>query len=143
MSLAANPLRPPRRRAKGFMLIPLVDVIFLLLTFFMLASSIDPFSLLTLDDYRGRAQGALTRAPAKPQPAPDLIISVGRGIVQANGAPVPLGGFAGAAAALRKQGLNRVLVFTRPEATVQDIVSVIDALKKASFPAVVIRSGSG
>ena len=143
MSLAANPLRPTRRRTKGFMLIPLVDVIFLLLTFFMLASSIDPFSLLTLDDYRSRAQGAAARAPGKPQPAPDLIVSVGRGIVQANGAPVPLDGFAGAAAALRRQGLNRVLVFTRPEATVQDIVSVIDALKKASFPAVVIRGGNG
>lgn len=122
------------------MLIPLVDVIFLLLTFFMLASRIDPFSLLTLDEYQNRAAGQASAAPAQ---TPDLILAVSRGSVQANGETVALGDFPARSAALHGDGLETVVVFTRPSATVQDIVSVLDALKKASFRAVVIRGQGG
>jgi biopolymer transport protein ExbD len=133
--------RPRRKRPPGLMLIPLVDVIFLLLTFFILASRIDPFSLLTLDEYRIRSegQGAADGAP----PLPDLIVAVSRASVQANGETVPLAAFAARSAALRKAGLETVTLFTRPSATVQDITTVLDALKKASFRSVVIRGGAG
>lgn len=139
--MASALLSRPQRRAPGLMLIPLVDVIFLLLTFFMLASRIDPFSLLTLDEYQSRAAGQ--PAGGTPAQTPDLILAVSRGSVQANGETVPLEGFVARAAALHGEGLETVVVFTRPSATVQDIVSVLDALKKASFRAVVIRGQGG
>lgn len=139
--MASALLARPRRKTAGLMLIPLVDVIFLLLTFFMLASRIDPFSLLTLDEYQNRA-GTQTNAGA-PAQTPDLILAVSRGSVQANGETVPLEGFAARSAALHGAGMETVVVFTRPSATVQDIVSVLDALKKASFRAVVIRGQGG
>lgn len=141
--MAAGLLGRPRRRIGGLLLIPLVDVIFLLLTFFMLASSIDPFSLLTLDEYQSRRDGKGPSAAPAPQPAPDLVLAVAHGGVLANGEPVALGDFPARAAALRGQGLETVVVFTRPDATVQDIVSVLDALKKAAFRSVIIRSPGG
>ena len=57
---------------------PLVDVIFLLLTFFMLSSKLAPYSALTLGDYhREGAVSTATDAPAQPQP--DVILDpVGR-----------------------------------------------------------------
>ena len=72
------------------MLVPLIDVIFLLLTFFMLSSSIDPYSSLMLGEY-----GQQSKAPAEPTrpfARPDLILrqapspqSVFRGLVRPNG----------------------------------------------------------
>ena len=139
--MASALLARPRRRTRGLLLIPLVDVIFLLLTFFMLASRIDPFSLMTLDEYQSRSGGQPGPGPAAQ--TPDLILAVSRGSVQANGETVPLAAFPARSAALHGQGLKTVVVFTRPAATVQDIVSVLDALKKASFRAVVIRGQGG
>lgn len=137
--MATTQLRRPRKKTAGLMLIPLVDVIFLLLTFFMLASRIDPFSLLTLDEYQSRAADQ-PAGIAPPQARPDLVLSVSRGVVRANGEPVALADFAARSVALRERGLETVIVFTRADASVQDIVSVLDALKKASFRSVVIRS---
>ena len=45
-------LRRDSKKGMRFMLMPLVDVIFLLLTFFMLSSKLAPYSALTLGDYR-------------------------------------------------------------------------------------------
>lgn len=137
--MAQTMLRRPRKKTAGLMLIPLVDVIFLLLTFFMLASRIDPFSLLTLDEYESRAGGQPAGSAAQ-QVQPDLVLSVSRGVVRANGEPVALKDFAVRSRALHGGGLETVVVYTRADATVQDIVSVLDALKKASFRSVVIRS---
>ncbi len=41
--MATSLLRTPRKQTARFMLVPLIDVIFLLLTFFMLSSSIEPY----------------------------------------------------------------------------------------------------
>lgn len=143
--MSINRLRSRRKQTTGFMLIPLIDVIFLLLTFFMLSSSIDPYSSLTLGEYRQQSEGDGGQAvgAAAPEQAPDLVLSVSRGQVQANGQRLGLEGFGDAAAALRRNGAETVVVFTRASATVQDVVTVLDALKKAAFRSVTIRTRPG
>lgn len=139
MSIAS--LRGQRKQTARFMLVPLIDVIFLLLTFFMLSSSIDPYSSLMLGEY-----GQQSKAPAEPTrpfARPDLILSVSRGSVQSNGRTVALAEIAPALADMRLAGAQSVIVFTRTSATVQDIVTVLDALKKASFTSVTIRKQAG
>ena len=50
-------LRRSSKKGMRFMLMPLVDVIFLLLTFFMLSSKLAPYSALTLGDYHREGCG--------------------------------------------------------------------------------------
>jgi biopolymer transport protein ExbD len=136
-------LRRPRKKGMRFMLMPLVDVIFLLLTFFMLSSNLAAYSALTLGEYRREDPAA---APAQPAPAPagpDLVLTVSAGEVRANGAPLPLAGFAAEAARLKEGGASKVVVFVRPSATAQDIVSVLEALKRAEFATVSVRTRQG
>jgi biopolymer transport protein ExbD len=138
--MSRNRLRAPRRQTVRFMLIPLIDVIFLLLTFFMLSSSIDPYSSLMLGDYRQQSEYSVQGATPAPEIRPDLVLAVSRGQVQANGEMLGLDGFGDAAAMLRQQGAETVIVFTRASATVQDVVTVLGALKKAAFKSVTIRN---
>lgn len=127
-----------RRKLMRFMLMPLVDVIFLLLTFFLLSSSIAPFSSIMLD--RDREPPAMAGAAPGEDTGPDLILSVGHGRVQANGRTIDLGGLPEHLARLRQNGFETVMLFTRGSATVQDLVSVLDAVKKAQFRSVMIRT---
>jgi biopolymer transport protein ExbD len=138
--MARDRLRSPRRQTKRFMLIPLIDVIFLLLTFFMLSSSIDPYSSLMLGEYRQQSEYGEQEAAPEPEIRPDLVLAVSRGRVLANGEMLGVDGFGDAAARLRQQGAETVIVFTRASATVQDVVTVLDALKKAAFKSVTIRN---
>jgi biopolymer transport protein ExbD len=143
--MSRNRLRVPRKQTARFMLIPLIDVIFLLLTFFMLSSSIEPYSSLTLGEYRQQDEQGGEREAGTPasETRPDLVLAVSRGQVQANGEMLALEGFNDAVASLRREGAETVIVFTRASATVQDVVTVLDALKKAAFKSVTIRTRSG
>jgi biopolymer transport protein ExbD len=141
--MAAFQLRGPRRKGMRFMLMPLVDVIFLLLTFFMLSSNLAAYSALTLGDYRREAQAAAGSQPAPAAAQPDLVLTVSAGEVRANGTPVPLTGFAAEAARLKGSGARSVVVFVRPSATAQDIVSVLEGLKRAEFATVSVRTRQG
>ena len=139
--MRAFQLRRPRKKGKNFMLMPLVDVIFLLLTFFMLSSSLAAYSALTLGDY---AREAAAPAGAEQPPAAaartDLVLTVSAGEVRANGAALPLAAFAAEAERLKAGGANSVVVFVRSSATAQDIVSVLEALKRAAFATVSVHT---
>ncbi len=141
--MQGNRLRTRQRQTAGFMLVPLIDVIFLLLTFFMLSSSIDPYSSLSLGEYRRQDEGGAEQGAGASAASPDLVVAISHGQVQTNGKMVALDRFGDAAAALRGEGLETVIVFTRASATVQDVVTVLDALKKAAFGSVIIRTGAG
>jgi biopolymer transport protein ExbD len=123
-----------------FMLMPLVDVIFLLLTFFMLASNLAPYSALVLGDYH-RESGRPGTAEARASDAqPDVILTVSAGEVRANGAALPIADFREEAARLKEGGAESVVVFVRPSATAQDIVGVLEALKRSAFASVSVRT---
>ena len=134
------------RKKKGmtFMLIPLVDVIFLLLTFFMLSSNLAPYSALILGSYQREGGASASPATAKPEEAqPDVILVVSAGAVRANGTTLPLEDFLDEAERLKESGAERVVVFVRPSATAQDIVSVLEALKRTAFASVTVRTRQG
>lgn len=125
-----------------FMLIPLVDVIFLLLTFFMLSSRLAPYSALTLAGFRS-PDPAVAAAQPPSAAQPDVILTVSAGEVRANGATMPLPAFQAEADRLKADGANSVVVFVRASATTQDIVSVLEALKRSAFASVNVRTKQG
>ena len=100
-------LRRASKKGMRFMLMPLVDVIFLLLTFFMLSSKLAPYSALMLGDYRREGAVSTATDAAAPQAQPDVILTLSAGEVRANGTTLPLarfpsGGRAAEAGAARK-----------------------------------------
>ena len=133
-------LRHGTKKGMKFMLMPLVDVIFLLLTFFMLASNLAPYSALLLGDYRSEGGSPATADAQPPEAQPDVVLTVSAGEVRANGAALPLADFLQEAKRLKEGGAERVVVFVRPSATTQDIVSVLETLKRTAFASVSVRT---
>jgi biopolymer transport protein ExbD len=133
-------LKLPRRKGMHFMLIPLVDVIFLLITFFMLSSNLAAYSALSLGDYRREGEASAPPAEAAAAAQPDLLVTVSSGEVRANGTLMPMAAFADEAARLKQAGAVNAVVFVRPSATTQDIVTVLEVLKRTAFATVSVRT---
>jgi biopolymer transport protein ExbD len=133
-------LNLPRRKGMHFMLIPLVDVIFLLITFFMLSSNLAAYSALSLGEYRREGEASTPLAEAAATAQPDLLLTVSSGEVRANGTLMPLAAFADEAARLKQAGADNAVVFVRPSATTQDIVTVLEVLKRTAFATVSVRT---
>jgi biopolymer transport protein ExbD len=131
MSLLSR--RPPRRRIQ-FLLIPLVDVMFLLLIFFMLSSQTAPYSLLEImaAGTPGREQ-PLPQTTTPVQSAPELLVSVARGYARFNGTRVEMADLQSAIEQFKAAGFSRAVVMTGQAATVQDVVSVLEALERNTF----------
>jgi biopolymer transport protein ExbD len=132
-------LTTSRKKSMKFMLMPLVDVIFLLLTFFMLSSNLSPFSSLMLGELRREAEGGAA-APGPAEARPDLIVTVLHGEVRANGRALVPTALPAEAERLRGEGAESAVVFVRPSATAQDVVTVLEALKHAAFAHVSVRT---
>ncbi|SIN84712.1 ExbD/TolR family protein [Vannielia litorea] len=117
-------------RKAPFALTPLADVMFQLLIFFMLSTSLAPYSLITL---------GTPAAPAGKSAAPDsapgggassiVIWHVGRGELRAGSAVLPLDALPQLIPALKERGLEEILLFTTPVATTQDVATVIEAIR--------------
>lgn len=123
---------PRGDRRAPFALTPLADVMFQLLIFFMLSTSLAPYSLITL---------AAPAAPSGQSPAPEtapgggtgsiVIWHVGRGELRAGSATIPIAALGQVIPALKEKGLEEILLFTTPPATTQDVASVIEAIRIA------------
>lgn len=125
----------------------LVDVIFLLLIFFMLTSQIAPFSLISLT--QSKVENDVHLATTLPDVSPDeatgpgALIIVVRGGILLNGQQIPLRDVDKALKLLRENGVDIAIISPRSGATVQDLVSVLEAVKSASFKSVSIRYSGG
>lgn len=128
-----------RRRRVSFMLTPLIDVIFLLLIFFMLSSQVAPYSLLPLG---GVASGDDAPSPAPPEPADPavlpLVVRVARGQVNVGGETMAIYELRQAAGRFRREGRDAYLVIPSGNANVQDVVSALEALNAASVASVTL-----
>jgi biopolymer transport protein ExbD len=133
----SNPLRLPRRRRFVFMLTPLVDVMFLLLIFFMLSSQTAPYSLLQI--LAAASPNAPVGTPAPPPAAVaapgrgDLVVSIGRGFVRFNGERVELSDVKAALERFKAAGFASAVVLPARTSTVQDVVSVLEAFQATAF----------
>jgi biopolymer transport protein ExbD len=128
--------RPARRQRPSFVLTSLIDIIFLLVIFFMVTSQITPFSLLTLTPSNSQQRDSPTTSAAPP-PVSLRILS---GRVTIGGKSVPMSGVGEALTKLRSQGITTILLTPSSAATVQDVVTVLEAAKDAAIPNVTVIS---
>ena len=118
----------PRRRRRPD-LTPMIDVVFLLLVFFMLASRFASETSLPLEAARGGAGGWT---------GPMRLVEIGpAGALSLNGAAIAPEALAAALAPLTAAPSDPVILRGR-DAALQDLVSVMDRLRDAGFTALVL-----
>jgi len=144
-----RPLTDPdaRPRRYAFALTPLADAMFQLLIFFMLSSSLSPYSLIPLSG--GPAwQSDLTGEASSAIPAPDvgaqvLVWHLARGTLRAGAQTISLDDLPGLMPELLASGVAQVLLFPSRAATVQDIATTLEVLGSNGIDKVQLVSGAG
>ena len=122
---------PVRRRRLPIRLTPLIDVVFILLLFFMLASNLQREQALRLQLPASEAASALSDEEAL------LIRLEADGRLRLNGAPVSAADLPGTVGrALGRDPDRAVLLAPAPEASLQQLVSVLDQLASGGIPGV-------
>lgn len=131
-------LAGPARARRGFSLTPLADIMFQLLIFFMLSSSLAPYALLPLSP-PASATGTAPEAPDRPAPQADtalpaqVIWHLERGALRAGTERIPLASLPAALAALREDGIDDIVVFVTAEARAQDIADLLEPVRRAGL----------
>ena len=140
----AHPVLQPRASGRyKFALTPLADAMFQLLIFFMLTSSLTPYSLLTI---RSGAEPGDVAADPNAAPTPDPVTigenariwEVESGQIMINDAPYLPATYAALAAAVSADPSAEVILVMRSSAQVQDLTQVLEALTSADVTAVKI-----
>lgn len=151
MSILISSL-PVRKRRYKFALTPLADAMFQLLIFFMLSSSLTPYSLLTLQSAPSETEGEAlpedtTALTADPDAAPDAPlagaeVTVWRllaGHVAVDGQEFATDQLSDLAQALGQQDAQGQLVLAiTATARVQDVATALSALEGAQIAGVQI-----
>ncbi|WP_121632448.1 ExbD/TolR family protein [Tropicibacter alexandrii] len=140
-------LLPERPRRYRFAMTPLADAMFQLLIFFMLSSSLTPYSMITLQTAEAPPEPGNAGAPAPAAPAPDTgetaIWALENGRVLVGGQSFDFDALDGLAAALGASGVPQdVLLLVRDSAQVQDVTTVLERLRAANVGAVRVAQGA-
>ena len=141
---------PQRKPTYRFALTPLADAMFQLLIFFMLSSSLTPYSLLTLQSgpaQPGDATAAGSETTAEPSaqttPGDTALWTVEAGGIVVGGQAFDFATLPSLAAALGTASAPaNVILIVRPTAQVQDITSVLEALQAAEVGSVQVTAGA-
>lgn len=146
MSMIRSLPQSNRARRYGFSFTPLADAMFQLLVFFMLTSSLAPYSLMTLTPGSSGNIAAAGDAPETSEQNTDeetlAVWTVDRGALRAGGQEVKLADIHSLVDPLMETGLDRVVLLTGRSATVQDMAAVLEALTLARVPTVQVVAGS-
>lgn len=139
---------PTRPRSYRFALTPLADAMFQLLIFFMLSTSLTPYSLLTLktaadapsEESDGTEAGTGDApAPASPSTGRVSFWQVQNGTVRIDDVDYEMGQLGPFAEALGEQDdPGQIVILVGTEARVQDVASTLEALRGANIDAVQI-----
>jgi biopolymer transport protein ExbD len=137
-------LGEPGERRRNPTLLPLVDVIFLLLIFFMFSSNLSPFALLQLTRDRTGTAGAPEAAAAVPATLSardvDVMLLVGAaGAIRVNGEEVAGDVLRPFLTELHRRGAENLVIVPTAGATVQDLVSALEAARRSGIAFVAIR----
>lgn len=142
---------PERPRRYKFVLTPLADAMFQLLIFFMLTSSLAPYSLITLktapeevteEDATANAGGNDPTQPAPANPPSDVTLwTVKNGTVTSAGIDYNIDQLSALAEALGEGSPGNVVLLVTGDARVQDVASALEALEGANVGAVQISRG--
>ncbi|TDK45064.1 ExbD/TolR family protein [Antarcticimicrobium luteum] len=122
-----SPLAPIRKRRRPS-LTPMIDVVFLLLVFFMLASRFGVDQVMPLSLAGG---GAVYSGPPR-------LVEIGAQDLRLNGRPLAPEALAAALAPLMGAPGDTIVLRGTGEAALQDIVSVADRLRAAGYTALVL-----
>lgn len=137
MTIAADRVTSTRRRRVGLVMTPLVDVIFLLLIFFMLSSQLSPISLIPLG---GGVRPAATVSQNATPARIDLFVSVAAdNRIRINGLPVSLEALPATLADFRRSGIRSLVIAPTRTASIQDVVTVFELARTGGFDSVAIR----
>jgi biopolymer transport protein ExbD len=128
----------PQPIRKPIPLTPLVDIVFLLLMFFMLSSTFTKFG--TLDSNAAGASASNNNVPvAGKQQFPGAIVVIGSaGAVTVNGSKVAAAGLAAALDGLHESGVTLAALRADKSATVQDLVAALDFARQSRMPDIVV-----
>ena len=145
MSRLKSPL-PVRKRTYRFALTPLADAMFQLLIFFMLSSSLTPYSLISLQSAPDAALSASAASSgpirydetaalaAEPTAAQGPIWRLYDGRVTTGGQEFPLDQLSQLAAAFAEQAQPETLtLLLASDARIQDVASAMAALETANL----------
>lgn len=132
---------PRRERKYRFALTPLADAMFQLLIFFMLSSSLTPYSLLTVKSGAAPAETlgpGLAPADELPEPDPEareaLLWSLVPGGIVRSGIPIDFDDLPTVVDALaRQEPVPAVSLLVGPEARVQDLSTVLAILRRSDI----------
>ncbi len=144
-----HPVMQPRStRRYRFALTPLADAMFQLLIFFMLTSSLTPYSLLTIRS--GSEPGTTTADPNAPVPEEAVVPggnalfwTVREGQILANNQEFDLDELPALAASVSLDIDAEVILVMEASARVQDLTSVLEALTSAGVTSVQIAETGG
>ncbi len=127
---------PTRPRKYSFSFTPLADAMFQLLVFFMLTSSLAPYSLMTLKPGATGTiplAGEAREAPETTDPQDIAVWSLISGAIRVEGERIPLDELP---EILGSVNLDRVVLITGRSATVQDVATALESLSVAGVPTV-------
>lgn len=126
---------PGRPRRAGIGLTPLIDVVFILLLFFLLASELQPYGGLSL-----KVPNAATTGAAPGAGPPIRVHLRADGGLEVDGAVIPMVNLGAALGSLRAaRPAAPVLVSAAPDAALQSLVGLLDALAAAGVCAPVLE----
>ncbi|MBL4917939.1 ExbD/TolR family protein [Szabonella alba] len=136
-----------RKRRYGFALTPLADAMFQLLIFFMLSSTLSPYSLIALTGGAPAGQSAQEgpadmQAEAPVEAARSVTWQLSRGQIRAGQQVMPLEDLRGVLPVLREERIEEVLIFPTRSARVQDIATVLELLGSQGITKVRLIGGS-
>ena len=120
-----------QRRRSSIGLTPLIDVVFLLLIFFMLASTFFKFSAVSIS-------GASSGGTSVNLSEIALIQIRGTENIRINGKTVALKGVLPQIDELIAKGVTRAVIQPAQKATVQDLVKVLEVAKASELKSVVV-----
>lgn len=131
-----------RRRRPSFVLTSLIDVIFLLVIFFMVTSQIVPFSMISLGPVARDDGVAVPPAVIEPPETAPVTLRIFAGRVRIGADNVAMGGLRTALEGLRDRGITGLIVIPTASATVQDMVTVLETIKIAAIANVTLINRS-
>lgn len=122
--------QPVTRRRYGFAVTPLADAMFQLLVFFMLTSSLTPYSLIAL---KSGGVGSTVEAVGadKVVELPDNQVAIwqlSRGHIRAKDTEITLDQLDQVVPAMKQAGIEQVVIVTTGSATTQDLAKTIELL---------------
>ena len=125
----------PRRISRPIPLTPLIDVVFLLLMFFMLSTTFSKFGQFGM----GRAADQVPAPDAQGGAEAGVIVDVAHGpVVRVNGARVEVKDLVAKLNAFYALGVRNGIVRPVGEADVQDLVTVLEMARISKLPALAL-----